>query len=99
MSVRVTGDDAVLEVRDHGDGLDDEAIQHVFDRFWQADHARVGDGAGLGLAIVAGIAREHGGTASAANAEGGGAKFTLTIPMQRVVSSLREETERSPRLS
>ena len=39
------------------------ALAHVFDRFWQADRARVGRGAGLGLSIVAGIAHEHGGTA------------------------------------
>jgi two-component system OmpR family sensor kinase len=71
---------AVITVRDHGDGLDDEAVAHVFDRFWQADHARVGHGAGLGLAIVAGIADEHDGVATAANAEGGGALFTLSLP-------------------
>jgi signal transduction histidine kinase len=53
----------------------------VFDRFWQADRARVGKGAGLGLAIVAGIAAEHGGEARAANAPGGGALFTLRLPV------------------
>jgi two-component system OmpR family sensor kinase len=99
VAVRVVGDDGVLEVRDHGAGLDAEAVQHAFDRFWQADHARVGDGAGLGLAIVAGIAREHRGRATAANVEGGGAAFTLTIPMQRVGSAPRDESERSPRVS
>ena len=52
---------AIVAVRDHGPGLDDVAIAHVFDRFWQADKARVGTGAGLGLAIVASIAAEHGG--------------------------------------
>lgn len=99
VSVRIAGENAVLEVRDHGDGLDADALQHVFDRFWQADHARVGEGAGLGLAIVAGIAREHGGQASAVNVEGGGAAFTLTIPMERVASTSPEQSERSPRLS
>src|SRR5205823_8262173 len=57
---------ATVTVRDHGPGLGDEALKHVFDRFWQEDKARVGTGAGLGLAIVAGIAAEHGGTASVA---------------------------------
>ena len=55
--------------------------EHVFDRFWQADRARAGAGTGLGLSIVAGIAHEHGGTATAANAEGGGARFTLRLPL------------------
>ena len=73
---------ADVSVRDHGPGLDDEALTHVFDRFWQADRARTGVGAGLGLAIVAAIAAEHGGTAhaEAATDNGQGAEFTLTLP-------------------
>ena len=54
--------------------------QHVFDRFWRADRARVGSGSGLGLSIVAAIAQEHGGDISVANADGGGARFELTLP-------------------
>ena len=73
---------AVVTVRDHGAGLDDDALEHAFDRFWQADRARVGAGAGLGLAIVAAAVAEHGGTATVANADGGGALFTLTLPLQ-----------------
>lgn len=71
---------AVVTVRDHGPGLDGDSLAHVFDRFWQSDKARVGTGAGLGLSIVAAVAGEHGGRASAANAEGGGAVFTVTLP-------------------
>jgi two-component system OmpR family sensor kinase len=80
VSAMVDGDDAVVRVRDHGAGLDDEALAHVFDRFWQADKARAGAGAGLGLSIVAAIAAEHGGDAAVANADGGGAVFTLRLP-------------------
>ncbi|MGH9123738.1 MAG: sensor histidine kinase [Acidimicrobiales bacterium] len=75
---------AEVSVRDHGPGLDDDALAHVFDRFWQADRARVGTGAGLGLAIVSSIAGEHGGRAEAANAPGGGAVFTLRLPLSAV---------------
>jgi len=81
VSAQITGGAATVAVRDHGAGLDDDVLAHVFDRFWQADQARVGTGAGLGLAIVAGIATEHGGTATAANAPGGGALFTLQLPL------------------
>jgi two-component system, OmpR family, sensor kinase len=72
---------AVLTVRDHGAGLSDEALEHVFDRFWQADRARAGTGAGLGLSIVSAIAREHQGTATAANHADGGAVFTIRLPL------------------
>src|SRR5207249_9538921 len=83
IDVRAASDDghAMVVVRDHGPGLDSDALAHVFDRFWQADRARAGAGAGLGLSIVAGVAAEHGGTASADNAEEGGAVFTLRLPV------------------
>ena len=81
VSALVNDGGAVVVVRDHGPGLDEEAVAHVFDRFWQADKARAGPGAGLGLAIVAGIAAEHGGSAEAGNAETGGAIFTLRLPI------------------
>ena len=81
-----------MSVRDHGPGLDDEALTHAFDRFWQADRARVGTGAGLGLAIVSSIAAEHGGQATAANAPDGGAVFTLELALNAPV-----DASRSPR--
>ena len=87
VSARTDHDGAVVTVRDHGPGLDPDALTHVFDRFWQADRARVGHGTGLGLSIVAAIAHEHGGTATAANAAGGGASFTLRLPLAGDASS------------
>ena len=71
-------DDAVrLEVRDHGPGLPGDDPDALFERFWRAEGGRERgkDGAGLGLAIVAGIVDAHGGTVTAANAPGGGAAF------------------------
>ncbi len=72
---------AVVEVRDHGPGLDDEALVHAFDRFWQKDRSRAGKGAGLGLAIVAAVAAEHSGLVTADNAPGGGAVFGIRLPL------------------
>jgi two-component system OmpR family sensor kinase len=72
---------ATIRVRDHGPGLDDDAVAHAFDRFWQANPARSGGGAGLGLSIVAAVAEEHGGSASASNASGGGACFVMHLPL------------------
>ena len=86
VTARVRGNEAEIVVRDHGAGLDDDALAHAFDRFWQADEARQGTGAGLGLAIVASIAAEHGGRATAANAAAvdgapDGAVFTIHLPL------------------
>ena len=80
VSAARTNGHATVVVRDHGAGLDADALHHVFDRFWRADRARVGSGSGLGLSIVAAIAQEHGGDISVVNAEGGGARFELTLP-------------------
>jgi two-component system OmpR family sensor kinase len=81
VAARIVDGEAVVTVRDHGSGLAEDELHHVFDRFWQADKARVGTGAGLGLAIVASIAHEHHGQASATNAEGDGALFTIRLPI------------------
>jgi two-component system OmpR family sensor kinase len=81
VSARLDDGTAAVSVRDHGAGLDGDALAHVFDRFWRADSARVGTGTGLGLTIVSSIAIEHGGRATAANAVGGGAEFTIRLPV------------------
>jgi signal transduction histidine kinase len=86
VSARRLGDEATLVVRDHGPGLDEAALQHAFDRFWQADQARVGPGAGLGLSIVTAIAHEHGGHVTAANADDGGAVFTIALPVSTLLT-------------
>jgi len=88
VSARIVDGSAAVAVRDHGRGLDDDALAHAFDRFWQADPARVGAGSGLGLAIVDSIAREHGGRATASNAVDGGAVFTLWLPKSSTSSTL-----------
>lgn len=75
------GGTATLHVRDEGPGLSPDALEKVFERFWQADPSRTGTGAGLGLAIVQAVATEHGGAISAANHPDGGAVFTLTLPI------------------
>jgi two-component system, OmpR family, sensor histidine kinase MtrB len=71
----------VLEVRDHGPGLPEAAIPHLFDRFYKADTARArSEGSGLGLAIASENARLHGGHIKVSNHPGGGAVFTVTLP-------------------
>jgi two-component system sensor histidine kinase MprB len=72
--------DGRVTVRDRGPGFPPDDLDKVFDRFWRADEARGKPGSGLGLAIVQRVAEEHGGSAEASNAEGGGAVLTLTLP-------------------
>ena len=71
-----------LEVRDHGPGLPTDDADALFERFWRAEGGRERgkDGAGLGLAIVAGIVDGHAGSVRASNAPGGGAAFEVRLP-------------------
>ncbi len=74
---------AVIEVADDGPGLTAEQAGRVFERFYRADksRSRAHGGAGLGLSIVAAIVDAHGGSVSAAPAAGGGAVFTVRLPV------------------
>jgi two-component system sensor histidine kinase MprB len=69
-----------VRVRDHGAGVAEEDIPHLFDRFYRGVSARGRPGSGLGLAIVRQVAEQHHGSVRAANAPGGGAEFTLSLP-------------------
>ncbi|MEV4357867.1 HAMP domain-containing sensor histidine kinase [Nonomuraea sp. NPDC049625] len=70
-----------FQVRDHGPGLDQAVLPHVFDRFYKASAARArSEGSGLGLAIARENARLHQGDLTVTNAPDGGALFTLRLP-------------------
>jgi two-component system, OmpR family, sensor histidine kinase MprB len=66
-------------VRDHGPGIDEDDLPHVFDRFYRAPAARKLPGSGLGLAIVKQVAEAHGGGVGAERAEGGGTLMRLRL--------------------
>jgi two-component system sensor histidine kinase MprB len=78
--VHVAVDGGVVTVRDHGDGIAEEDLPSIFDRFYRGADARGRAGSGLGLAIVRQVAETHGGRVSAANAPDGGAVFRLELP-------------------
>jgi two-component system sensor histidine kinase MprB len=69
--------DGTLTVRDHGPGIAEADLPHVFDRFYRAAAARALPGSGLGLAIVKQTVDDHGGCVTIANAEGRGALVTV----------------------
>jgi len=81
VSAGAEGEFITLQVVDHGGGFTPEYLPRAFERFSRPPGAR-GPGAGLGLALVEAVARAHGGTAGAANAEGG-ARVWLTLPNAR----------------
>jgi two-component system OmpR family sensor kinase len=76
------GGSVVVEVRDHGPGLDPETAERVFERFYRADRSRSREsgGTGLGLAIVAAIVARHGGSVRHLPTPGGGATFRVELP-------------------
>lgn len=77
-----------LIVRDTGPGIPPDHLGHLFDRFYKVDASRAGHsatGSGLGLSIVKAVVERHGGDVTAANAEGGGAVFTVRLRKSAVV--------------
>jgi two-component system sensor histidine kinase KdpD len=75
-----TSEEMTISVADHGPGLPPESLPHVFDKFYRAPGAPAG-GTGLGLSIVKGLVEAHGGRVEARNRPGGGAEFSIYLPM------------------
>ncbi len=78
--LEATAEEAILTVADTGEGIPAEALPHLFERFYRADPARGGVGAGLGLAIVREIVQAHGGSVAVESQPGEGSRFTLRLP-------------------
>ena len=83
--VRVTvgreGREAFVEVNDVGQGIPQEHLPHLFERFYKADPSRSGTGSGLGLAIAMENARLLGGTIEVRSELGEGSQFRLVLPV------------------
>ncbi|MFF3329212.1 sensor histidine kinase [Streptomyces sp. NPDC002888] len=94
VSVRLEDEWLVIAVRDHGPGIPEDVLPHVFDRFYKASASRPrSEGSGLGLSIALENAHIHGGEITAANSPEGGAVFTLRLP--RDTSELAEQGEKN----
>jgi two-component system sensor histidine kinase MprB len=76
-----------LTVRDHGPGIAEQDLPHVFDRFYRGAEARGRPGSGLGLAIVRQVAEQHGGSVRAQRAQGGGTLMRLSLPGAEALES------------
>ena len=75
-------DNAVLQVSDTGMGIPEDALPHVFERFYRVDkaRARATGGSGLGLAIVRTIVQRNRGEITVSSIMGQGTTFTVTFP-------------------
>jgi two-component system sensor histidine kinase MprB len=81
--VEISVDAGEVTVRDHGPGIAEDDLPHVFDRFYRARAARGLPGSGLGLAIVKQVAEAHGGSVVAESAPGEGARLRLAVPLSQ----------------
>ncbi|CDN44692.1 MULTISPECIES: cell wall metabolism sensor histidine kinase WalK [unclassified Paenibacillus] len=85
ITLRRTGEEAVVTFKDTGTGIPNASLPHIFERFYKADpsRTRTGGGSGLGLSISRKIVEMHGGAIAAHNDSEEGAVFTVTLPLSR----------------
>lgn len=80
IAVRRTGDSIEISVSDGGPGIDPAQQRQIFERFVRGKSSGDGvRGSGIGLSLVAQIAKAHGGKAWVENVPGGGARFVMTL--------------------
>jgi signal transduction histidine kinase len=82
VSIQRDGDNAILIVEDTGVGIPEDALKHIFERFYRVDKARsrATGGSGLGLAIVRAIVQRNKGEISVESVPGRGSRFTVIFP-------------------
>ncbi len=84
-----------LQVRDNGIGMDTETLEKIFDPYFTTKD--VGKGSGIGLAVVHGIVKNHGGSINCKSTKGQGSVFTILIPAYK--GPITEETDNKDILS
>jgi signal transduction histidine kinase len=98
ISAHPSGEFAVIEVHDDGDGIPAGALARIFERFGRVDpaRARTAGGVGLGLSIVDAIVKAHGGNCTVRSDEHG-TVFSLYMPRRRTLASSSRELVRTSR--
>jgi signal transduction histidine kinase len=86
---------AVIRVRDHGDGVPEDALEHIFRPFYRVadSRERSSGGTGLGLSIAAKAVMLHGGQVKAENSPTGGLLVELRLPMNGRAAELSGELQ------
>lgn len=85
IGIRLTMDESqiLFTIEDNGPGIPENALKHVFDRFYQSDSSHVAEGNGLGLALVKQIVKANGGTVAVENLRDAGCRFTVALPVKK----------------
>jgi two-component system, OmpR family, sensor kinase len=84
LAARIEGNEVLLTVGDTGQGIQEEDLPHLFERFYRADksRSRIKGRNGLGLAICKAIADAHGGSIEVSSQLEVGSAFTLKLPLK-----------------
>ncbi|MCC6926272.1 ATP-binding protein [Novosphingobium sp.] len=89
IATRVKGDKLLVEIADNGPGVSAELVSRIFEPFFTTK--AVGDGTGMGLAMSRGMIEEHGGRLLYSDAKGGGAVFTVELPITAALANAKPE--------
>ena len=81
LSARQVGSLLEISVSDTGKGIEEQYLQHIFERFYRVDNSRQYEGTGLGLSIAKHIVEAHAGSLSVNSQPGKGSTFSFTIPI------------------
>ena len=87
--------EAVLIVADEGAGIPEDALPHVFERFYRAESSRAGEGTGLGLAIVRETVEALEGRFEVQSTPGEGSAFTVRLPLSEKLPERERLSEKS----
>lgn len=84
LALKTAGKTAEISVTDSGIGINEKDLPNIFERFYRTDKSRTREsgGMGIGLAIAKAIVEAHGGDITVESKEGGGSKFTITLPIR-----------------
>jgi len=81
VQVSPCADTVLVRILDTGEGMDEETLEHIFDRFYRGNQGHTSEGLGLGLAITKGLVRAHDGEISVESHAGKGTKFSFSLPI------------------
>ena len=92
VSYKIDGEELILRVEDQGEGITEENLPKIFDRFYQVDKVRP-RGSGIGLSLAKAFVELHGGSITVESEVGKGSTFTVTIPVMHVAENVADYTK------